>query len=314
MEDLRAGATATVRVPASAANLGPGFDAIGLALGIWDECTATVTGDSLVIAVDGEGAASVPRDAEHLLHRSMVRAWAELEVEPPRGLRLECHNAIPHGRGLGSSAAAIVAGIVAAQAIHGVSGGHTGAVDWDPELTNDLAGELEGHPDNASASVFGGAVLSWHDDDNPAHVRTLRLRTCPELVPVVLVPAGELSTRTARAALPAQVAHADAAANSARSALLVEALARHPDLLLPATREWLHQEARRGSFAPSMHLVGRLRAHGHAAVISGAGPSVLVLATTQNAAAAAALVDQQRWRVLTPGVAFSGVQVRAVLR
>lgn len=323
MHRLTAGASATVRVPASTANLGPGFDSIGLALGIWDVCTATVTGDSLVIEIAGEGATCLPLDAQHLVHRAMVRAWAELGVEPPPGLRLECRNAIPQNRGLGSSAAAVVAGIVAAQALSQVSGRRGGAAVGpgsmapadvaDQQFTADLASEIEGHPDNASASVFGGATLSWRDDVDRRRTRTLQLTTSPDLEPVVLVPAAELSTRTARAVLAAQIPHADAAANSARSALLVEALARRSDLLLPATREWLHQEARRSSFPASMRAVDDLRAQGHAAVISGAGPSVLVLATRQSAPAAASMADPRQWLVLTPGIAAAGVSVTAWL-
>ena len=150
---------------------------------------------------------------------------------------------------------------------------------FDRSFTNDLASAVEGHPDNASASVYGGMTVSWSDDEVPGRVHTVQLDVHPDVVPVVLVPAAQLSTATARAVLPERVAHAQAALNSGRSALLVEAASRRPDLLLPATREWLHQEQRRASFPHTMGLVDRLRAHGHAAVVSGAGPSVLVLAT-----------------------------------
>jgi homoserine kinase len=302
---LLAGSSVHVRVPASSANLGPGFDSVGLALGLWDTCTATVTAEpGLTIDVTGEGAADVPRDASHLVHRSMLRAWEELGVEAPVGLRLTCHNQVPHGRGLGSSATAIVTGIVAAQGLHDVCRGAAGPVDLD--FANALASLLEGHPDNASASVYGGLTLSWSDGDV---VQTLRLGLHPDVDPVVVVPAEQLSTAKARSVLPTHVRHADAARNSASTALLVQALTSDPAYLLPATREWLHQEARRDSFAPSMALVDALRERGHAAVISGAGPSVLVLTTTQAAEQVVALVPPG-WRVLRPGVPASGAEVR----
>jgi homoserine kinase len=304
-ESLPAGCAVRVRVPASTANLGPGFDSIGLALGLWDTCTAEVTDTpGLRIEVSGEGAAQVPRDASHLVYRTMLRAWDELGVQPPAGLRLTCENGVPHGRGLGSSATAIVTGIVAAQALRAVCRGADELADL--AFTNTLAARLEGHPDNSSASVYGGLTLSWTDDAD-ARTTTLRLQPHPDVVPVVVVPSAQLSTAKARSVLPTHIRHADAALNSARAALLVRALTCEPAYLLPATREWLHQEARRESFAPSMTLVDRLREAGHAAVISGAGPSVLVLSTRDAAAAVTAAVDG-RWQVLEPGVPATGAE------
>ncbi|KRE55088.1 homoserine kinase [Phycicoccus sp. Soil748] len=304
---LRAGAAVEVRVPASSANLGPGFDSVGLALGLWDTCVATVTeAPGLLIEVEGQGAGEVPLDATHLVHRSMLRAWDELGVAAPLGLSLRCRNEVPHGRGLGSSATAIVTGIVAAQALHDVSRGCEGDVDL--AFTNTLAARMEGHPDNSSASVFGGLTLSWSDGgDDPTH--TLQLDLHPDVRVLVLVPAKQLSTAKARSVLPTHVRHGDAALNSARAALLVQALTAHPEHLLAGTREWLHQEARRESFGGSMEVVDRLRAAGHAAVISGAGPSVLVLSTVGPVDGVEALVDDA-WDVLSPGVPSTGAQVR----
>jgi homoserine kinase len=307
-EDWRAGCSVEVRVPASSANLGPGFDSVGLALGLWDTCTATVTDEpGLRIEVAGEGAVEVPRDATHLVHRTMVRAWEELGVAPPAGLSLQCVNEVPHGRGLGSSATAIVTGVVAAQALHAVCR----EVTYQPDLAfaNRLAAGLEGHPDNSSASVFGGLTLSWSEE--PGGIQSLRLRPHADVEPVVAVPSDQLSTAKARSVLPTHIRHADAALNSARTALLVHALTDDPAYLLPATREWLHQEARRESFAPSMALVDRLRALGHAAVISGAGPSVLVLSTRDRADAVEAAVDGA-WQVLRPGIPEEGAVARTV--
>ena len=304
---LRPGAAVEARVPASSANLGPGFDSVGLALGLWDTCVATVTDvPGLRIEVEGQGAGEVPLDATHLVHRSMLRAWEELGVQPPGGLVLQCRNDVPHGRGLGSSATAIVTGIVAAQGLHDLSRGSEG--DLDLAFANTLAARMEGHPDNSSASVYGGLTLSWSDGgEDPTH--TLRLDLHPDVRVLVLVPATQLSTAKARSVLPTHVRHGDAALNSARAALLVQALTGHPEHLLAGTREWLHQEARRGSFGGSMELVDRLRAAGHAAVISGAGPSVLVLSTASAADGVAALVDGA-WDVLSPGVPTTGAQVR----
>ncbi len=301
-----------MRVPASSANLGPGFDSIGCALGVWDTCRARVTSTpGLTVTVAGEGAGSVPLDATHLVHRAMVVAWGELGVEPPAGLALDCTNQVPHGRGMGSSATAIVTGIVAAQALADVSAGDAGdAVDLT--FANSLASRLEGHPDNASASVFGGFTLSWSDDEQ-ASTTTVHLPVHPDVVPVVFAPDVQLSTAKARSVLPQQVRLADAAANSARSALLAHAIGFAPQHLLAATKEWLHQEARRPSYAASMSLVDRLRSRGHAAVISGAGPSVLVLARREHVEEVRAH-GEAGWRVLTPGIPDHGARVTVLSR
>ena len=299
--------TVTVRVPASSANLGPGFDSIGLALGVWDECMATVSERPGVrISVTGAGAGDVPLDESHLVYRTMVHTWALLGARVPPGLELRCHNRVPHGRGMGSSATAIVTGIVAAQAIWDESRGHDGALDL--AFANDVAAGLEGHPDNSSASVYGGLTLSWTDDADEERTRTVRAPLHPDLDVVVFVPAVQLSTAKARSVLPTRVRLGDAARNSARAALLIHALGHDPSLLLPATREWLHQEPRRPAYASSMALVDHLRARGHAAVISGAGPSVLVLTTSRDVAEVVALSDGS-WTVLTPGVPEAGAEV-----
>jgi homoserine kinase len=308
-----------VRVPGSSANIGPGFDSIGLALGIWDEYVVTVTSEPcLRIDVEGEGAGELPSDERHLVHRSMLRAFALLEVQPPAGLHLSCRNAVPHGRGLGSSATSIVAGIVAAQGLCDFATG-TGNADndgiskfdgnFDRTFTNNLAAAIEGHPDNSSASVFGGMTLSWADDLDPGQIHSVRLEVSRDVIPLVFLPATQLATATARAALPDHVPHDMAARNSARAGLLVEAVTRRPELLLAATNEWLHQEQRRASFPDSMALLDALRGKGHAAVISGAGPSVLVLTTTAQIEEARALADLSVWRVLEPGIPLTGASL-----
>lgn len=309
MGEWRPGLSVAVRVPASSANLGPGFDSIGIALGVWDGCRATVLADpGLEISVAGEGSDAVPTDASHLVFRSLVHAFESFGDTPPEGLRLECDNAVPHGRGMGSSATAIVTGVVLAHALRRARDGGP-ATDVDLGGVNDLAARLEGHPDNSSASVFGGVTLSWSDDAEQG-TTTLRLAPHPDVVPVVFTPQTQLSTATARAVLPAQVRLADAAANSARAALLIQAITVAPEHLLAGTREWLHQEPRRPSYPTSMALVDRLRADGHAAVISGAGPSVLVLATADTATAVSE-AGGEGWRVLLPGIPNRGAEVLA---
>ena len=311
-ERLRPGSSVEVRVPASSANLGPGFDSIGCALGLWDSFGATVTEQpGLVVTVSGEGRGAVPLDATHLVHRAMQVAWTEVEFEPPTGLALDCRNAVPHGRGLGSSATAIVTGIVAAQALHDLARGLAGD-DVDLGFAGSLASRLEGHPDNASASVHGGATLSWTDADG-AGTTTVHLPVRPDVEPVVFVPDVQLSTAKARSVLPQQVRLADAAANSGRAALLTHALGSAPEHLLAATQEWLHQEARRSSYAASMALVDALRAAGHAAVISGAGPSVLVLGRRARVGEVCGF-GGGGWRVLTPGIPVHGAQVEVLAR
>ena len=312
---LVAGSSVRVRVPASSANIGPGFDSIGLALGIWDECDATVTSEpGLRIDIAGEGAGDVPRNELNLIHRAMLFAWQRLGVQAPAGLHLSSRNAVPQCRGLGSSATSIVAGVVAAQGLCDIATGADTVGDgsersFDHAFTNNTAAALEGHPDNSSASVFGGMTLSWTDDDEPGQIHTVSLDVSADVIPLVFVPATKLSTASARAVLPVLVPHALAARNSGRAALLVEAVTRRPDVLLAATREWLHQEQRRPAFSESMALLDVLRAKGHAAVISGAGPSVLVLTTPAGLQDARSQCDGTVWRVLQPGIPESGARL-----
>jgi homoserine kinase len=289
-----------VRVPGSSANLGPGYDAVGLALGIVDEVevTATAAGGGISVEVAGEGADAVPADEEHLVVRSLHAALLRAGVRTPPGLRLLCRNAVPHGRGLGSSATAVVSGVVAVRAL----------LD-DPEaLTEadvvDLASSIEGHPDNAAASVLGGMTLGWSER---GHWRAVRLEPHPDLAAVVCIPEAELPTARARAMLPDKVSHGDAAFTAGRAALLVEAATRSPALLMPATADRLHQDHREPAMPATLVLVRRLRDAGLAAVVSGAGPSVLVLTTRDRAAEVAPLA--LGWRVVEPGIDLVGACV-----
>jgi homoserine kinase len=258
-----------VRVPATSANLGPGYDALGLALSLFDDVVARVADDGLLVDVAGEGT-EVSRDENHLIVRSLRAAFDRMGGQP-RGLELSCANRIPHGRGLGSSAAAIVAGVVLARAL--VLGGDQQLPD---EALLALASDLEGHPDNVAPCLSGGLTVAWVDSaDHQA--RSVRLEPGPWLQPVLLVPPQQGSTHQARALLPATVSHADAAANAARAALLIVALTGEPGALLPATDDRLHQPYRAESMPESAGLMNSLRAAGVPAVISGAGPTVLAL-------------------------------------
>ena len=266
-----AGQAVRVRAPATSANLGPGFDCFGMALTLYDDVVVEVAADGLRIEVAGEGADEVPRGERHLVVRALRAGFAALGEQPP-GLTLRCTNCIPHGRGLGSSAAAIVTGLLAARALAA-----RGAEGLDTDALLALATRLEGHPDNVAACLYGGLTLAWLQDGMPAAVR---LEPAPEVVPLVFIPTSELSTEHARGLLPATVPHADAAANAGRAALLVAALTRRADLLLAATEDRLHQDYRAPAMPESAALVKRLRTAGIPAVVSGAGPSVLVLATS----------------------------------
>jgi homoserine kinase len=315
---------ATVRAPATSANLGPGFDAFGLALGLHDQVEAGVTGGGLTVQVHGEGEETASAGERHLVVRAM-RAAFDVMGGQPAGLALRCTNGIPHGRGLGSSAAAVVSGVLAARAL--VADGAD--LLPDTEVLR-LAVDLEGHPDNVAACLVGGLTVAWHPavldgcpdsvagvlpavpdgypesgagvlpaapeetgsgadvppgasvtrGERPAAplpVRLLRFDVLPGITTVACVAPGAMATHEARAALPGSVPHADAAANAARSALLLAALTSDPSVLFEATEDYLHQRYRAAAMPATADLLARLRRAGVAAVMSGAGPSVLAL-------------------------------------
>jgi homoserine kinase len=302
-----------VRVSATSANLGPGFDSLGLALGVFDEVEVRVGGEPGVrVTVHGEGVGEVSDGEDHLVVRALRRGLEAAGRPQPDGVELVCHNTIPHGRGLGSSAAAVVAGLVAARALAASGAGSAaGSQTLDDERLLCLATEFEGHPDNAAAALLGGLTIAWTE---PAGPRAVRLEPRADVVAVLLVPTSRLATHHARSVLPTSVTHADAAANSARAALLVHAMTRQPDLLLAATEDRLHQRQRAAAMPQTIEVVEELRARGIAAVVSGAGPSVLVLGVgdveelrTRCAATAAA-----HWRALAPALVARGASVVAV--
>jgi len=358
-----------IRVPATSANLGPGFDALGLALALHDEVEAEVTGSGLAVEVSGEGAEDAAAGERHLVVRAMRVAFAATAGGQPPGLALRCTNAIPQGRGLGSSAGAVVAGLLAARALAGAArpepseGGAAPSDTPSPErsepgaarsdtsspersgpgaarsdtpspersgpgaalsgrgpgpLPDDallaLATEFEGHADNAAACLAGGLTVVWNPGTGP---RAVRLDPLPAIVPVLCVPMESMPTTAARRALPSTVPHADAAANAGRAALLVTALTQAPDLLLDATQDVLHQPYRAPLMPATADLIGRLREAGIAAVLSGAGPSVLALTVrgkTPGPAKVGSIASQagRQWHVSPLDVDRQGATIVSV--
>lgn len=290
----------TVTVPATSANLGPGYDALGLALSLRDRVTATVVdGPGPEIVVVGEGEGQLPLDADHLVHRSMAAAFEHMG-RPTPVVRLHCDNVIPHGRGLGSSSAAIVAGICAARGL--VAGG---SLLMDDDAVFALAAEIEGHPDNVAPAFYGGFTVAYADG---GRFRATPAAVDPRVAAVVFVPPDPVETKVARGLLPATVSHDDAARNAGRAALLVTALGGRPELLLAATEDRLHQSYREPAMPRSLELVRDLRGAGLPAVVSGAGPTVLVLVAATEQEEVARRVPQG-WRALALAVERTGAQV-----
>ena len=303
--------TVAVEVPATSANLGPGFDCLGLALGLTDRIEARFSeGSSVTVEVLGEGAGRLPTDGANLVARIVrtgLAAFDESGELAARGLGIRCVNAVPQSRGMGSSAAAIVGGLVVAAHLAGVADSVS-----DAEIIA-LATRLEGHPDNVAPGVLGGATIAWMQSSEVGPVgRATRFAVHPGIAPVLVIPASEASTAKARGALPASVPHADAAFNAGRSALLVHALSIDPGLLLDATEDRLHQQQRRSVYPASMDLVEQLRSLRIPAAVSGAGPAVIAFAVDSDGDALAArildLVGDSA-RVLSLPVSDQGVCV-----
>jgi homoserine kinase len=278
IQALPAGLTASAVVSASAANLGPGFDSLGLALSLYDEIVVTTIESGLQVEVEGEGAGQVPLGSEHLVVRAVERGLSAARATVP-GLAVRCRNDIPHSRGLGSSAAAVVGGLAAANGVLSQAG-------WNsltkPQLIQ-LASEFEGHPDNASAAVLGGAVVSWTEEAGEAGDRStysaVPLRLHPDIRIFSAIPAERSLTAATRVLLPGRVSHEDARFNVSRAALLVVALTERPDLLLAATEDVLHQPQRAAAMPTSAEYLQLLRRCDVPAALSGAGPAVIALTT-----------------------------------
>lgn len=304
-ELLPAGLTTTVVVPASSANLGPGFDCLGIALSLYDEIEVNTTESGLKVAVEGQGAGEVPLDGTHLVVRAIERGLAAGGAAAA-GLIVQCRNRIPHSRGLGSSAAAAVAGLGVANGLLAKAG--------RPVLSDDvlvqLASEFEGHPDNAAASVLGGAVVSWSQtaEAGPVYAAT-RLEVHPDIRIVAAIPEEQSSTAHTRVLLPESVTHVDARFNISRAALLTVALTGRPDLLMTATEDRLHQPQRASAMPASAQVLGYLRGQGVAAVLSGAGPAVLALTTGDMPDSAVKYAENQGFSLVSMSVS-AGVSVR----
>ena len=320
-----------VRVPATSANLGAGFDAVGLAFDHFDDLRFTVNPDSsdrgIKVDISGEGEDTLPKDSTNLVVSTFIRACNTFGLEP-FGFNLSCENRIPQARGLGSSAEAIVAGISAAAAFSQRS-------ELNRSAIFELAAGIEGHPDNVAPAIFGGLTVSWRfstpegvgstpiPGGEPLHAgfHTITYPVDKQLGATLFVPNAELSTARARNVLPKSVPREDAIYNISRAALLPAALnptvvgcGVEPNaLLFAATQDRLHQSYRSKLMAPSWQLIHDLRSRGYAAAVSGAGPSVLVLYFGDEhdavAAVAAERDDAQDWRVLKPGINRTGVQV-----
>lgn len=301
-----AGRRVHVKVPATSANLGPGFDTLGLALAQYDELEVEAGGEGLRIEVHGVGAGEVPLDESHLVVRAIAHTLAHYGRELPP-LRLVAHNSIPHGRGLGSSGAAIVAGVMAAKGLLAPE------VEISPDELLELATELEGHPDNVAPALFGGLTIAWVTPEGPRHKKLMVHRG---VSPLILVPEHEMSTALARSLQPQSVPHEDAVFNVSRSALLVAALIQSPELLLAATEDKLHQRYRAEAMPETDRLIRVLREAGHPAVVSGAGPSILVLASDPSERADAMRIVEEAaetaWQALPLAVDFLGATATPV--
>jgi len=297
------GRKVVVKVPATSANLGPGFDTLGMALSYYDELEveAVDTTDS-VVEVIGEGAGDVPTGDDNLVVKSIAYTFSHYR-QPMPGLRLKAKNYIPHGRGMGSSGAAVVSGIMAAKGLL------DGLVEMPANDLLQIATELEGHPDNVAPALFGGLTIAWQDETGPKHKKLFVHRG---VSPLVLVPKNKMSTELARSLQPDSVPHDDAVFNVSRSALLIAALTQSPELLLAATEDRLHQNYRASAMPETDAVITALRSAGHAAVVSGAGPAVLVLASDPAQRLAAAKLAAEKfpqWQPLMLAVDFKGATV-----
>ncbi len=290
---------ARVSVPATSANLGPGFDSFGLALDLLDDVRVE-TDATPAVRWEGEGAAELPTDRTDRISEAMELLARRFDLHLPP-FALSATNRIPLGRGLGSSSAAAVAGIVLASVLLDLG------VHEDRDSVFALAAEIEGHPDNAAPAVYGGFTIALPDGS----VR--RFEPHPELRPVLLVPPAPVATADARSALPASVARDDAVFNVAHAALAVEALTRDPSLLAGALQDRLHQRARLAIAAgvvPEIEdVVEELSRHRWPWCLSGAGPTILVFEPKEGVVTADALEIRGDWRILRPGVRVTGFEV-----
>ena len=277
--------------------MGPGFDSFGMAFRYYDEVEVRPVAGATRVHVEGVGEGSVPTGNDNLVVRAL-RAGLDAVGAPQAGFEMRCVNRIPHGGGMGSSASAAVAGLMLAR----------GLLSEPRALSDDevfrIATGFEGHPDNVAPAVFGGATVAWVEADGTPRAAPMPV---DGTLPVsLLVPPSttRLSTEEARKVLPDSVPRADALFNTSRAAVLMLALAGRPDLLLAGTEDRLHQEYRRSVLPSSMAVMDSLRGQGYPAVISGAGPTVLVLADV--AQQTRFTLERHGWTVLRPGIDTRG--------
>lgn len=298
-----------IRVPATSANIGPGFDCLGLALDLWNEIEVEVAGDHLEIILEGEGKSSVPVNENNAIYQAMLGYAVHHHKTLPSGIRLRCRNYIPLGSGLGSSAAAIVGGILAATAI----------LDLPDDKADQLgfATQLEGHPDNVAPCLLGGLVAAIV---NEGHVITRKLNIAP-LSFVIAVPGFHFPTKTSRAALPVDVSRQDAVFNLSRLVFLIDAFSNGDlDLLSLGMQDLLHQPYRIPLIPGATSAITAAKeASAVAVVLSGAGPSLLAVLRSdadQNKVSKA-MIDsfkqaQLNARVFTPGITFAGASITSI--
>ncbi|CAB4578587.1 unannotated protein [freshwater metagenome] len=290
-----------VTVPATSANLGPGFDSLGMALAFYDEYELETIPAGLEISIEGEGANSAAKDETNLIFRSIKLVFDSVGEKLP-GIRLICRNSIPHGRGMGSSGAAVAGGVM-------LAAGLLANKQFTEQQLLEFATKMEGHPDNVAPALFGGLTIAWVDETGPHHKK---LTVHRGISPLVLVAPNEMSTKLARSLQPESVPHTDAVFNVSRSALLVAALTQSPELMMSATEDRLHQNYRASAMPETSRLISSLREKSHPAVVSGAGPSVLVLeGDPQNRLEAIQYVKEafSDWRALALAVDFKGASL-----
>ena len=292
----------TVKIPATSANLGPGFDTLGMALSFYDEYVAEVIASGLEIEIVGEGEKDIPRDETNLIYSTIKLVFERFGKSVP-AIKITCHNNIPHGRGMGSSGAAVAGGVMLA------AGLLRPEIVLSEQQLLQLATEIEGHPDNVAPALFGGLTIAWSDENGPHHEKLPAHRG---VSPLVLVPDHQMSTKLARSLQPDTVPHEDAVFNVARAALLVAAMTQSPELMFAATEDRLHQNYRASAMPETTRLIAALRAKGHPAVVSGAGPSVLVLEDDpfhRNEAMALVKEEFPTWKALPLAVDFKGASL-----
>jgi len=294
-----------VKAPATTANMGPGYDCLGMALDVWNTIEIEVldSGEP-VVEVTGEGAGELETGRDNLVYRSMEFLFQDAEQEMPL-VRIRCDNAIPLARGMGSSAAAIAGGLVAANAIC--------SQDYTPNDLLEMAATIEGHPDNVAAAVLGGMQLVISDKtEEGSRLYTVPINVPPELHAVVFVPQVRIATEDARAVLPEKVTVADAVHNMGRVGLLVASMTtNHPEYLAIATQDLLHQPYRQPLF-PAMKVIFKaaLDAGALGVFLSGSGSTVLALTQGREMTVAYEMAEAARQASVEGNVSVTQPTVR----